>query len=155
MIDRPAAGRAARVPGGGRSLVAPLWSVVLLAGCGAILTGCDSRQDAPEPQPSAVADGPAQANPAAAAQCLACHKTDAAAGIGPGLKGVYGAKAGSRPGFAYSTPLQGSGIVWTGATLDRWLASPQAMVPGTRMTFPGLADAEQRRHVVGWLKQLH
>jgi len=49
MIDRPAAGRAARVPGGGRSLVAPLWSVVLLAGCGAILTGCDSRQDAPEP----------------------------------------------------------------------------------------------------------
>ena len=43
-------------------------------------------------------------------------------------------------------------VVWTEATLDRWLTNPEAFVPGTTMTFPGLRDAKARQDVIAYLK---
>jgi cytochrome c len=48
---------------------------------------------------------------------------------------VYGRKAGSVARFEYSASLLRSGLTWTPATLDQWLADPDAMVPGNNMSF--------------------
>lgn len=82
-------------------------------------------------------------------RCGACHSLDTDR-VGPRHRGVVGRRAGSVPGFRYSRALAGANIVWTRETLDRWLRSPRAMVPGTTMGF-SLANAGERRAVIDYL----
>lgn len=67
-----------------------------------------------------------------AQDCAACHAADRN-GVGPALGGLAGRKAGAAPGYAYSAALREAGFTWDVARLDRWLAGPAALVPGTRM----------------------
>jgi cytochrome c len=66
-------------------------------------------------------------------------------------RNVFGRKAGSVPGYDYSAALKASNIVWNDTTLDKWLADPQAFVPGTKMTF-SVDDAQDRADVIAFLK---
>ena len=101
--------------------------------------------------PAVVAD----AAPAAFGQCRACHSIQPGMTlVGPSLAGVYGRKAGSVAGFAYSDGLKGLGVSWDEASLDKWLTDPAKMVPGTKMGFAGYADAAQRKAVIAYLKTL-
>lgn len=85
--------------------------------------------------------------------CAICHSTAPGKNVmGPTLYRVVGRKAGIAPGFNYSPALQSSGVVWTPANLDAWLASPRALVRGTRMSFPGLHAASDRADVVAYLE---
>lgn len=79
------------------------------------------------------------------AKCQGCHATVAGATepAGPVLWGVAGAKAGSRAGYAYSSALKASRIVWTRAPLSRYLADPAEAVPGTRMPKVAMTPAER------------
>lgn len=100
----------------------------------------------------------AQGNPALGArvfgQCMACHSVRPGEHMtGPSLASVWNAKAGSAKGFRrYSEAIEKSGVVWNAETLDRWLGGPEALIPGTSMTFPGLKDAQARRDVIAYLK---
>ncbi|MFB2558587.1 cytochrome c family protein [Sphingobium sp. sgz301303] len=89
------------------------------------------------------------------ARCAACHKVgpNAAGGMGPALNGVVGRAAGSDGGFRYSPAMKGSGIKWDEANLDSFLLGPAKKVPGTKMTFPGMAAAQDRADVIAFLKQ--
>ncbi|HXH84105.1 MAG TPA: cytochrome c class I, partial [Candidatus Tectomicrobia bacterium] len=75
-------------------------------------------------------------------QCAACHSAEPGVHLsGPSLARVWGRRAGTVEGFTrYSEPLARSGVVWDVPTLDRWLQSPQAVVPGNLMTYRGLDD---------------
>jgi cytochrome c len=84
------------------------------------------------------------------ARCGGCHALDHNK-YGPSHEGVFGRPAGTQPGYRYSKALAASGIVWTEAALDRWLADPQAMVPGTRMT-ERFANPQERRLIIAYLK---
>ena len=86
--------------------------------------------------------------------CRACHNAVAGGAdmTGPNLHGVFGRHAGTKAGFAYSAPLKASGIVWDAASLDKWLTNPMADVPGTKMSFAGIADANDRRDTIAYLK---
>jgi cytochrome c len=88
------------------------------------------------------------------AQCAACHSTSDSNGIGPGLKGVVGRKAGSVAGFRYSSALAQTGYAWDEKALDAFLASPSKAIPGNAMPFPGLSDAKQRADVIAFLETL-
>ena len=90
--------------------------------------------------------------PPAFAACAGCHAVDARGGlgVGPTLYGVIGRKAGTIPGYQYSPAVRDSGIVWTADTLDRFLAAPSRMVPGTRMGV-SVRDEGQRRAVIAYL----
>ena len=84
--------------------------------------------------------------------CSGCHSIDEN-DIGPKHRGVVGRPAGTVPGYAYSTALKASGIVWDELTLDRWLTNPSAMVPGTKMFFL-LAEPQDRADVIAYLTEL-
>ncbi len=86
--------------------------------------------------------------------CRSCHTIvqSGANMTGPNLYGVFGAKAAGKSGYTYSDALKAKGLTWDAATLDQWLAGPQTFVPGTKMSFPGLRDPNDRRDVIGYLK---
>jgi cytochrome c len=104
----------------------------------------------------ANAAGNAKAGEGVFKRCAVCHTSDKGGGdgLGPNLFGIVGRKAATRPGFAYSAPLQKSGIVWSDATLTKWAAGPARMVPGTKMTFAGITSKKQQADVAAYLATL-
>ena len=104
---------------------------------------------------------PASAQDAAAGQkdflvCSACHQIGPGAqiAIGPVLNGVVGRKAGTYPGYVYSDANKNSDITWTEDELQKYLAAPQKVVPGTKMTFAGFhGDTKKINDVIAFLKQ--
>jgi cytochrome c len=86
------------------------------------------------------------------ARCGGCHSVDADR-IGPRHAGILGRRAGTVAGFAYSSALAASGLVWDATLLDRWLADPEELVPGQRMSYR-LTDARVRADVVAYLATL-
>ena len=72
--------------------------------------------------------------------------------IGPNLHGVFGRKAGTKPGYKYSEALAAAGFTWTAANMDTWIADPRKDVPGTKMTFLGVRDAKNRADLVAYLQ---
>lgn len=126
------------------------------------LAACGSPSEEPPAAPSdtaatsAAPAAPADAKPAAFAQCAACHSVDPGKnGLGPSLAGVSGRKAGTGAGFIYSEPIKASGLTWDDATLDAYLAAPMKTVPGTKMSYAGLADAAKRQELIAYLKTLN
>lgn len=88
-----------------------------------------------------------------AARCGACHSI-AENGAGPRHAGLFGRKAGSQPGFDYSEALKNSGIVWNAGLLDRWLADPNALVPGNKMAVQLAGDARDRVDIIAFLRKV-
>jgi len=125
-----------------------------LAIVGCLLLAACGQQDARDSAPVKSGDSARATPPPAFAVCASCHSISPGRhGAGPSLAGVWGAKAGSRPGYGYSPALQRSGVVWNAQTLDRWLQGPMQMVPGTRMVM-GLPNPEARQAVIAYLQQL-
>ena len=84
-------------------------------------------------------------------RCSACHSLDYN-GVGPAHRGIFGRQAAQAPGFAYSDALKASHLVWDEASLDRWLADPEKLVPGQRMGV-NVPEAAARRDLIAYLKQ--
>jgi cytochrome c len=88
------------------------------------------------------------------ARCAACHNVDKPQNkVGPTLIGLFGREAGTVEGFKYSDANKDSHVIWDEATLDEYLADPKAYMPGNRMAFPGLKNAEDRANVIAYLKE--
>jgi cytochrome c len=94
--------------------------------------------------------------PEAFESCLACHAylPDDEPMTGPTLWGVAGRRIASVEGYEYSAALKGIDGVWDRATLDRLIRNPKEFAPGSRMTFGGVRDAEDRMAVLDYLEQL-
>jgi len=129
-----------------------------LAACGgggSSSTADSGKSDAAAPAAAEAAPaGPSLASaPAEFAQCTACHTIrEGINGVGPSLFGVVGRKAGTLAGYSFSEANKNSGLTWDEATLDTYLTAPMKMVPGTRMTFPGVPDAAKRKAIIEFLK---
>ncbi|MEG3084645.1 cytochrome c family protein [Sphingomonas sp. PB2P12] len=89
-------------------------------------------------------------------KCAACHTINqgGANGIGPNLYGTVGeAIAKGKGGFAFSAALAGVGGTWDFDKMNAWLTSPRKFAPGTKMTFAGLGNAQDRANVILYLNQ--
>jgi cytochrome c len=84
-------------------------------------------------------------------RCTGCHALNADREA-PRLAGVFGRKAGSVTGFAYSAALKNSGITWNEATLEKWLTDSDAMVPNNNMDFQ-VPKAQERLDLIAYFKQ--
>ncbi|MGK6318910.1 c-type cytochrome [Sphingomonas sp. DT-204] len=114
---------------------------------------------------AAAADKPiaarlATADPAKGAEvfkkCAACHTIDqgGANGVGPNLYATLGEGiAEGKGGFAFSDALKKVGGTWDFDKMDAWLKSPRKFADGTKMTFAGLGNAEDRANVIAYLNQ--
>ncbi len=154
--------------------------LALTLGSVAMLSGCGKKEEAVMPAaPSATpAAAPASAAPPSADQqkmlaalpapfntadpvageakfalCRSCHTiTKGGPNLtGPNLYGVFGTKAGAVAGFDFSDAMKGSGMTWDAATIDKWIADPRAVLPETKMTFPGVKDAKDRTDIVAYV----
>lgn len=140
---------------------------VLLAGAFA-LSGCGQKAEQPASPPPETAAPESAAPPAAPPpavaptaamgeqifrRCAACHTVDqgGANGIGPNLHGIVGRAVASHPGFSYSSAMKAKGGVWDDAALDAYLTAPMKVVPGTRMSFAGVADPLDRKALILYL----
>ncbi len=101
--------------------------------------------------------GDAQAGQAVFAQCKGCHQVGAGARnrIGPHLNNVFGRKAAGLEGFKYSKSLTragANGVEWHADTLSAYVENPRAFASGTRMSFAGLKDPQQRADLIAFLR---
>ncbi len=107
---------------------------------------------APSPAPQSATDPGARAFQ----RCAACHSLGPDAALaGPGLRGVFGRRAGTVGGYDYSDAMRAAGrdgLVWDEPTLDRYLLDPEAVVPGTTMPYQG-GTAAERAAVIAWLRR--
>jgi cytochrome c len=88
-------------------------------------------------------------------QCSICHSPQPGRNIiGPSLFGVVGRHSGIIPDFHYSSANRASGLVWTPPILDKYLAAPRDLVPGTLMSYPGLKDEHARNDLIAYLASL-
>lgn len=130
------------------------WRLDALGACaGALVVASAARGAQPRPAPGA---GDAGRGQEAFEDCSQCHEAapDAASIVGPNLFGVVGRKVASLPGFDYSDALRALPGAWDPAALDRYLASPEGVAPGTRMGVEGIADAQRRADLIAYLATL-
>ncbi len=106
------------------------------------------------PTAALAAGDPVEGQNVFAARCVACHEATAAAKKpGPPLAGVFGRQSGSVADFKYTPALKSAHLTWDGATLDKWLQGPPALVHGTIM-FASVSSATDRRNLIAYLKTL-
>jgi cytochrome c len=151
------------------SVLAMAAATLVLAGCGQN-TSQSNQAAAPPPPPAQatpdqvktlLAELPAPYNTGDVVngkskftQCAACHTTAEGGSnlTGPNLYGIFGRKAGSLPGYAYSDPVKAAGWIWDAPRIDTWITDPRAVLPGTKMSFVGMKDPKDRTDVFAYLK---
>ncbi len=86
--------------------------------------------------------------------CRTCHTvTEGDNRQGPSLYKIVGRKAGSLPDYDYSSAMKQAGFVWDADKLDRFIATPDAIVSGNNMKpFSGLASADDRAKIIAFLQ---
>ena len=86
--------------------------------------------------------------------CRACHQIGPTAknAVGPVLNGVVGRHSGVYPAYNYSAANKNSGLTWTADELNIYLENPQKTVPGTKMAYPGVKDAQKRKDIIAFLE---
>jgi len=87
--------------------------------------------------------------------CRTCHTLKEGDNrLGPNLHNIIGRKAGSVPDYNYSSAMKDSDLKWDRATLDRFIANPDQVVPGNRMKpYGGLTSAEERAKIIAFLER--
>lgn len=97
--------------------------------------------------------GDAVKGKAAFARCAICHDLKPGVNkLGPSLHGVFGRKAGTVAGFAYSPAMKSAKITWSATTLDKYVTSPAKMVPGNKMGFAGMPTPADRANLIAYLQ---
>ncbi len=111
----------------------------------------------PAPAPSGSIIGSAEAGEAVFKLCRSCHEVgpNAKSKLGPALNGIVGRKAGTVEGFTYSPVNKAAGengLTWSEVELATFLADPRKFMPGNRMAFAGVKDAQDRADLIAYLK---
>lgn len=91
-------------------------------------------------------------------KCYACHALEPGMNdlTGPTLHGIVGRQVAAESGFDYSPALRAfaeRNSTWKRELLDRFIADPEALVPGTSMTFHGIAGANERQALLAYLER--
>jgi cytochrome c2 len=105
---------------------------------------------------SARAEGDPAAGKRVFTKCAICHTTEPGKNkIGPSLYDVLGRDAAALGDYGYSPAMQEFKKTWAPDILDAYLKNPRAVVPGTKMTFPGIASDQERDDLISYLATLH
>lgn len=102
----------------------------------------------------AAAEGDAEAGEKVFRKCQACHMVgeDAKNRVGPHLNGIVGGEIATVEDYKYSDALvEKQGETWTDENLHAYLEDPRGWAEGTKMSYPGLKDEQERADVIAYL----
>jgi cytochrome c len=89
-------------------------------------------------------------------RCSACHTLTPDGGnrAGPTLYRLFGRRAGTVPGYAYSSALGQADLIWTAETVDAlFRLGPDIVTPGSKMPLQTLGDDAERTELIRWLER--
>ncbi len=88
-------------------------------------------------------------------QCRACHQVGESARnlVGPQLNGLFGRKAGTVAGYAYSAANKDANLTWSEENFRDYIKDPKGRMPGTKMVFAGIREDARVADLVAYLKQ--
>jgi cytochrome c len=114
--------------------------------------------EAPAAEPAATMEFASMTTDVAAGEkvfalCRSCHVLEEGVNrVGPSLYNIVGRASGSVAGYSYSDANKTSGVTWTTDVLFKYLEDPKGFMPGTKMAFPGIKDAQDRANLVAYLE---
>lgn len=89
-------------------------------------------------------------------RCTQCHSFDKGDPhkLGPALWGIIGSSTASREGYSYSEGMKAKKEIWDHETLSAYLLNPKSAVPGTKMNFAGIKNAQERADLIAFISTL-
>lgn len=134
----------------------PEKNTYIVEGVGQTPAEISAAPKGPAPIGPLLAAANAEAGQKAARTCGTCHSfgKGEAGKIGPNLYGIIGAKHAHMEGYDYSEAMKAMSGTWTFDELNEYLYSPRAHVPGTKMSFVGIKNDQDRANVIAWLRTL-
>ncbi|RME63937.1 MAG: cytochrome c family protein [Alphaproteobacteria bacterium] len=141
------------------SLAIPSLLLCALAGVLALApaaSGADAQDGVADPYALSAAGDPDKGR-LLFNRCRACHTLSADAPprpTGPHLDRIFGRAVAADASFTrYSAALKQADFSWTEQRLDEWLANPRSFLPGNKMNFAGIRDAQDRKDLIAYLRQ--
>jgi cytochrome c len=131
-------------------------NVYVVEGVGETPAATTAAPQGPAPLGPFLAKADIEAGQKTARVCGTCHSFGKGepAKIGPNLFGIIGAKHAHMDGFDYSDAMKAMPGTWSEDELNEFLYSPRTHVPGTKMTFAGIKNDQDRANVIAWLATL-
>lgn len=119
------------------------------------VAGTQAEKTGPSPIEPLLAKANAQNGAIIFKKCTSCHTAEKGGPnkIGPDLYGVVGAPKGKHPGYTYSQAMEKKGGTWTYEDLNHLIYNPRAFISGTKMSFAGLKNDQERADVIAYLRQ--
>ena len=89
-----------------------------------------------------------------ARKCVACHSFNKGGKnkIGPNLYEIMGRERGLTSGYNYSKALKKMGGKWNYSDMNNFLLQPRKFMPGTKMSFKGIKNANDRAAIILYLR---
>lgn len=119
------------------------------------VAGAQTEKTGPTPIEPLLAKANVQNGIVVFKKCASCHMAEKGGPnkIGPNLYNVLGAEKGKHPGYTYSQAMEKKGGKWTYEDLNHFLYDPRGYLPGTKMSFAGLKNDQERADVIAYLRQ--
>jgi cytochrome c len=119
-------------------------------------TGEAAKPEAPKSAVALLADADAEKGKKVARKCAACHSFEKGGPnkVGPNLWNIVGADKAHAEGYSYSGAFKGLEGTWDYAALDNFLRDPRGTVKGTKMSFAGVAKADDRADLIAYMRTL-
>jgi len=130
-------------------------NVYVVEGVAAPTADAGAAPKGPPPIEPLLAKADAAAGQKYGRVCGTCHSFGKGEGamIGPNLYGVVGGPHAHMEGFDYSDAMKAlKDKKWTFDELNEFLFNPRAHIPGTKMTFAGIKNDQDRANVIAWLR---
>ncbi len=136
------------------------YAIVPVAGGGG--AGAAEVVDSPPDWGTVLAMADKTAGQAVSEKCKSCHSFDPGGAMGasaPSLYGVLGRAPGSSPAFAanYSPAMKAFGAKigkWDFEHIYEFLHGPQKYIDGTKMSFIGIKESQDRINLIAYLNSL-